>query len=85
MQEFALLIRLLATLLIWLVIASVLLSYVLSPYHPVRMAIDRLVDPFLNPIRKIMPSTGMIDFSPLILIVLIELLSRILVSVLVGQ
>ena len=85
MQEFALLIRLLGTLLIWLVIASVLLSYVLSPYHPVRMAIDRLVDPFLNPIRKIMPSTGMIDFSPLILIVLIELLSRILVSVLVGQ
>jgi YggT family protein len=85
MQEFALLIRLLATLLIWLVIASVLLSYVLSPYHPVRMAIDRLVDPFLNPIRKIMPSTGMIDFSPLILIVLIELLSRILISVLVGQ
>jgi YggT family protein len=82
MQDIALLIRLLATLFIWLVIASVLMSYILSPYHPVRMAIDRLVDPFLNPIRRILPSTGMIDFSPLILIVLIELLSRILMSVL---
>jgi YggT family protein len=82
MQDIALLIRLLATLFIWLVIASVLMSYILSPYHPVRMAIDRLVDPFLNPIRRLLPSTGMIDFSPLILIVLIELLSRILISVL---
>jgi YggT family protein len=82
MQEIALMVRLLATLLIWLVIASVLLSYFLSPYHPLRAAIDRILEPILSPIRRIMPSTGMIDFSPLILIVLIELLSRILISIL---
>ncbi|MGE5250711.1 MAG: YggT family protein [Bacteroidota bacterium] len=82
MQEIALIVRLLSTLFIWLVIASVLLSYFLSPYHPVRAAIDRILEPLLNPIRRVMPSTGMIDFSPLILIVLIELLSRILISIL---
>jgi len=82
MAEIALMVKLLATLLIWVVIASVLLSYLLSPYHPVRMALDRLVDPLLNPIRRILPSTGMIDFSPLILIVLIEFLSRVIIGVL---
>jgi len=84
MQELALLIRLLSTVFIWVIIASVLLSYVLSPYHPVRMALDRLVEPFLNPIRRIMPSTGMIDFSPIILVVLVELISRLLQKILGG-
>ena len=82
MAQIALVIKLLSTLVIWVVIASVLLSYILSPYHPVRMALDRLVEPLLSPIRRIMPSTGMIDFSPLILIVLIEFLSRVIIGVL---
>lgn len=82
MSEIALMVKLLATLLIWVVIASVLLSYILSPYHPVRMALDRLVEPLLSPIRRILPSTGMIDFSPLVLIVLIEFLSRVIIGVL---
>jgi YggT family protein len=82
MQELVLLIRMISTLFVWVIIASVLLSYVLSPYHPVRMALDRIVEPFLNPIRRIMPSTGMIDFSPLVLIVLVEILSRVIISML---
>jgi YggT family protein len=85
MEQLALMVKLLATLFIWVVIASVLLSYFVSPYHPVRIALDRLVEPFLNPIRRIIPATGMIDFSPLILIVLIEFLSRIIISILVSQ
>jgi YggT family protein len=82
MGEAALMIRLLATLFIWIIIASALLSYVLSPYHPVRMALDRILEPLLNPIRRVVPPAGMVDLSPLVLIVLIELVSRILVSVL---
>ncbi|MDZ4137706.1 MAG: YggT family protein [Erythrobacter sp.] len=31
-------------------------------------SIDRLLSPVLRPIRKIMPDTGVIDFSPLVLI-----------------
>jgi len=84
MGDLATLIKLLATLFIWVVIASTLLSYILSPYHPVRMALDRIVEPFLNPIRRILPSTGMIDFSPLILIVLVQLLSNIITNLLVN-
>ncbi len=80
----ALFINVISTVFIWIVIASSLLSFFMSPYHPVREALDRIVAPFLNPIRRIMPSTGTLDFSPLILIILVNLLSRILISIILS-
>jgi len=74
-------VRVVSQTFIWVVIASSLLSFVLSPYHPVREALDRVLAPFLNPIRSIMPNSGMIDFSPLILILIIEFLSRFLITI----
>ena len=75
-------VRVVAQLFIYVVIASALLSFFLPPYHPIREALDRIVDPFLNPIRKLMPRTGMVDFSPLILIFAVEFLSRIVIAIL---
>ncbi|MCX8061431.1 MAG: YggT family protein [Anaerolineales bacterium] len=62
----------------FIVIIKVILSYFLSPYHPVREAIDRLVDPLLNPIRRNLPPIGMFDFSPLVLIILIQVVDSLL-------
>lgn len=62
----------------FVVIIKVILSYFLSPYHPVREAIDRLVDPLLDPIRRNIPPIGMFDFSPLILIILIQVVDSLL-------
>ena len=73
------LIRLLANLLTWLLIIHVVLSYFMAPYHPLRQAIDRVIRPLLDPIRRIMPSTGMIDFSPLVLLILIQLVEFVLI------
>jgi YggT family protein len=78
------LIRLLSTLLTWLLIIHVVLSYFMSPYHPVREAIDRVVEPLLAPIRRIMPRTGMIDFSPMILLILIQVVEYLLIQLLVS-
>lgn len=75
-------ISLVSNLLIWIVIANVLLSYFVDPYHPVRRALDSIVEPFLAPIRRILPSTGMVDFSPMVLTLLIWLLTRFLISIL---
>ncbi|QUL37012.1 YggT family protein [Erythrobacter sp. JK5] len=36
-------------------------------------SINRLLDPVLRPIRNVMPSTGAIDFSPLVLILLLQI------------
>ncbi len=71
-----------ATIFIFLVIANSVLSFFLSPYHPVRATMDRIINPFLAPIRRVVPLIGMMDLSPLILIILVEILARVLVSLL---
>jgi len=69
----------------WVVIISVLLSWVIrDPYHPVRQGVDNLVRPLLDPIRRIMPPTGMIDFSPIVLIILIQVVTNVLYGILVA-
>jgi len=65
-----------------IVLAQVVVSYFLAPYHPVRRALDRLVEPVLSPIRRVMPRTGMIDFSPLVLVVGLQLLGTLVVNLL---
>jgi YggT family protein len=72
------LINIIAQLITLLVIVQVALSYFMPPFHPVRQAIDRLVEPFLAPIRRLLPPTGMLDFSPLILIILVQIIARLL-------
>ncbi|MCA0903240.1 MULTISPECIES: YggT family protein [Qipengyuania] len=40
--------------------------------------INRLLDPVLRPIRNLLPQTGMIDFSPLVLIILMNIILIVL-------
>ncbi|MDP4538318.1 YggT family protein [Qipengyuania sp. DY56-A-20] len=47
-------------------------------------AINRLLEPVLRPIRNVLPSTGAIDFSPLVLIILLNIVLIILGSLLRG-
>jgi len=72
----------LANLFVLLIIVDLILSYLLTPYHPVRSAVDRIVSPLLAPIRRIVPPLGMFDLSPLILIILVEILSSVLIRLL---
>jgi YggT family protein len=74
------LINLLTNLIFWLVIIYVVLGYFVSPYHPLMEFLRRLVSPMLDPIRRIMPQTGMLDFSPLVLIILVQLVGWIIIS-----
>ncbi|MFZ5887755.1 MAG: YggT family protein [Chloroflexota bacterium] len=69
----------LANIYVWIVIASILMSYFVDPYHPIRQGVDNLVRPLLDPIRRVVPPVGMFDFSPLVLIVLIQVFSNLLV------
>jgi YggT family protein len=60
----------------------VVLSLIMAPYHPVRVALGRVIEPLLRPIRRVLPPIGGLDLSPLVLIVLVELIGRLLISVL---
>ncbi len=73
-------ITILANLLILLIIVDSILSFFLSPYHPVRHALDRILEPLLAPIRRVVPLVGMLDLSPLILLILVVIVSNALVS-----
>lgn len=79
---FITLISALQQILILLVILSVILSYFMDPYHPIRRGLDRIVEPMLTPIRRVVPLVGMLDFSPLILIILIQILAGLLIRLL---
>lgn len=74
----------LASTLTLIVLADVILSYFMSPWHPFKRALDNVVEPLLSPIRRVVPPLGMIDFSPVVLIIAIQIVEWILVSVLAS-
>ena len=81
----ALFIRSISQLLVLLVVVSVILSYFMDPYHPIRRSIDSVVEPLLAPIRRVVPLLGVLDLSPLILIILIQVLSNLIIRVLLTM
>ncbi len=82
-QMIDLLISVVTTIVIIQFIMGLLMAFnVISPRNDAVIAIYRslgaLLDPVLGPIRRAMPQTGAIDFSPLVLIVGLQLLSLLL-------
>jgi YggT family protein len=64
------------------VFVDVILSFVLPPFHSVRRALDSVVEPMLAPIRRLLPPAGGLDFSPAVLMIVIQVIGRVLVSML---
>lgn len=80
---------LLLRVLMWIVIIQAILSWlvafnVINTYNDfvrqVLGALDRILDPLLRPIRRILPDLGGLDFSPMVLILLIVIARRLLVG-----
>ena len=74
-------INLLTRLAIIVLVIQAVLTFFVPPYNPVRQFLDRLVYPLLAPIRRVMPATGPLDFSPLVLIIAVEILDWLLVRI----
>jgi YggT family protein len=83
----------LISLIIMLVIVQFIMSLLIN-FNVVNMhnrfvesvwrAINAILDPILNPIRRFMPHTGMLDLSPLVLIVLLNILGIIFRNLAIG-
>ena len=65
------------------VIVDIFLSFILPPFHPIRSFLDKIVDPMLNPIRRIVPPLGGFDFSPVVLILIIQLIEYLVIRLLI--
>ena len=85
--------ELLSSVLITVVIVQFVLSLLIS-FNVVSMSnqfvsaiyqsLNAILDPVLRPIRRIMPDTGMIDFSPIVLIFGLRVLMIILAGIANG-
>lgn len=84
-------IEMIASAIIFLVIIQFVIGLlfafnVVSPSNEfltqIYRSINALLDPLLRPIRKLLPDTGAIDFSPLVLILGLNILTIVLADVL---
>ena len=64
----------------FILLARVLLSYFpnFDRSNPIVRFIFDITEPILKPIRNLLPQTGMIDFSPLIVFLIITVLMQVL-------
>ncbi|NPA07110.1 MAG: hypothetical protein GXO54_06890 [Chloroflexi bacterium] len=63
-------------------VVYVVTTLIFAPWHPVRRALARFFEPILAPIRRHVPTVGIFDFSPLVLILLVEVVRNVLIQVL---
>jgi YggT family protein len=70
----------------FLILIRVLLSWVrIDPYHPAIRILYQITDPVLEPLRRVIPPIGgTIDISPVVALIILEIVHRIVISVLVG-
>ena len=81
---------LLLSILTWIIIGQVILSWLLAfnvlnassgGVRAFALAIDRITAPLYRPIRRILPDFGGIDFSPLVILILIQVIKKLLAGV----
>jgi YggT family protein len=66
-----------------LIIVRAVLSWISpDPRNPLVLMVYRLTEPVLAPVRNALPIMGGMDFSPLIVLVAIQVLERVLVQML---
>lgn len=66
-----------------LVLIYALMSW-LQPDNPLFHTAERLVQPWLDPVRRVVPLMGGVDLAPLVLLVLLQLAGMLLAGVHVG-
>ena len=74
-------------LAIYLVIGVVLVAAALSwvnPHAPAASVFFGLAEPFLRPIRRVVPSIANVDLSPLVLLLVLQILLMVLSSIAGG-
>ncbi|HCE75231.1 MAG TPA: YggT family protein [Dehalococcoidia bacterium] len=70
--------NILAQVLYFAILARVLISWFNvspgSPFFPVIRLIYGITEPIMGPIRRVLPRTGMFDFSPVVALILLHFL-----------
>ena len=90
LNAFVEIINLLLSVVTWIIIGQVILSWLLAfnvlnagsgGVRAFVMALDRITAPLYRPIRRLLPDFGGIDFSPLVILLLIQVIKKLLAGV----
>lgn len=71
--------------LIWLIIIRCILSFVRhNPYQPLIRFVYDVTEPIMAPFRKLIPATGGLDFSPIVVLLVLSLVQSIIIRILLS-
>ncbi|MEQ8200829.1 MAG: YggT family protein [Syntrophomonadaceae bacterium] len=69
--------------LVWLVIIRCVLSFVRhNPYQPLIRFVYDVTEPIMAPFRRLIPAAGGLDFSPIVVLLVLSLVQRIVIRLL---
>ena len=76
------------TILVWAIIGRALLSWFPvrpgNPFYPLALILHQITEPILAPLRRIIPTIGPIDISPIVALLLLQFIQGVLVQALVN-
>lgn len=69
-----------AAVIVWIVLRLLIQFEIVNRFNPIvsqiNLSLTKLLDPILNPIRRILPDLGGIDLSPLVLILALNFVEQ---------
>ena len=81
-------VQVLLKVLWWIIVVQAIMSWLLAfnvinlyndTVRTIWQALEKITDPIYRPIRRIMPDFGALDFSPLVVLLLIQIVSGIVI------
>lgn len=65
------------------ILGRIIISWInLSPDNPIVALLYGITEPILAPIRRVLPSMGMLDLSPMVALIVIIIIQRVLLRLL---
>ena len=71
-------IRFLCEILTFAIFIRAIMSWFVTSPNTLTTILDKITEPILSPLRRIIPRAGMFDFTPLVAIILLQLIANLL-------
>ncbi len=72
-------VNLLFTILSFAIIARALVSWLpIDRYNPLIRVLDQITEPILAPLRRVVPPLGMMDITPIVALILLQILQAMI-------
>ncbi|MBV9119198.1 MAG: YggT family protein [Chloroflexi bacterium] len=67
-------------LVIAIFLRAIISWFRLAPDNPIQVILVQVTEPILSPLRRVVPSLGMIDITPWIAMILLQFLGQLIIS-----